>query len=105
MTRTEQTPASGMPEQAKRGRGRPRVEQPLSPAERAKRYRERKRWQRASQQTETAGRPHALAHQLQTANARIADLAGALHEVVLVASAGKRIPPHLLKGLVKLLAD
>ncbi|HEY4541816.1 MAG TPA: hypothetical protein VIG66_05520 [Noviherbaspirillum sp.] len=119
----------------KRPRGRPRVAHPLTPAERARRYRQRKAEQAAQQsaaplkrdasrvtknraaddgalrkpQSTAAVTPsqqesETLQRKLSQAIARQADLTGALHEVVQLASSGRRIPAHVLKGLVTLLA-
>lgn len=126
---TEKRRRSSRGEPAKRGRGRPRIENPLSPAERARRYRDRKRCERANQARQGSraavkkegaaarvtnndaaqlallkSRIDELERSAEARERQLGDLAGALHEVVLVASAGKRIPPYLLKGLVKLLA-
>lgn len=142
-----------LPEQKEkmRRRGRPRVENPLSAAERAKRYREKRKAegrprrsivsighgepvvtnrsgqvsvlereirtlkkelelyrQFAEQRADLAGVPQRQYDDLQRAlkgsNSRIADLTGALDEVIRVSAVGKRVPSHMLKGLVKLLA-
>jgi molecular chaperone GrpE (heat shock protein) len=158
-----------MLEQPKRGRGRPPVANPLSPAERARRYRERLRAIRVStpsltdvirddehvtkkgdnetfyltlriQQLEAEladykrfheqrsdderafqGAYNELRISLAKAHDQIAklnsgavhielqkrvdDLTGALDQVVHVTSSGARLPAHIRKGLISLLAE
>jgi hypothetical protein len=139
--------------QQKRGRGRPPVENPLTPAERAKRYREKSKAEGRSRRSimaiirdeppvtnkdndetfllklkiqqlendlasyrkfddqrreldDMAQRQFdEIRSELKQSQRLVGDLTGALDEVVQVTAGGKRVPAHMLKGLMKLLAD
>ncbi|KIF79924.1 hypothetical protein [Noviherbaspirillum autotrophicum] len=106
----------------KRGRGRPRLPNALTPAQRAKRYRDNKRARLAAApsappsrvQPVDGGTEHTaeellaensrLVAALETARIRINDLSGALEFFVAARAKNKRISAEQLKGLHALLA-
>lgn len=103
-------------EQPKRGRGRPRKPDALTDAERAARYRARKKEKLKQAQVSGAtrepgqspaepAREFHLIKELESANRRISDLSGALDVVVSIASKGKLIPADVLAGLYRLLSS
>ncbi len=106
----------------KRGRGRPPKEDALTPAERAKRCRDKKRQgmdiksvtRNEKSKIDSVGMLESriillnsenqnLGLQLEDAKARIDELCGALEVVVKLRSAKKGIPADVLSGLSKLL--
>lgn len=106
----------------KKGRGRPRLPNALTPAQRAKRYRDRKR-ARQSVPAASAGTGNDSGHassaqqieELRAENARLAqalagvrqrnrDLTGALELFVDARANNRKISAELMKGLHKLLA-
>lgn len=106
--------SQGKPGEEKRGRGRPRLPDALTAAQRAKRYRDNKRNQPprlplidpildvptvAAVKSEN----ERLASELSAARARIADLTGALTVVTDSITNGKRISADVKKGLYRLL--
>lgn len=109
-------------DEQKRGRGRPPVANALTPADRAKRYRDKKRQSKGNNSvtrheksdSESVGMLESrimllnaenglLGKELEDAKARIADLTGALEVVVKLRSAKKGIPADVLDALSKLL--
>lgn len=103
-------------EQPKRGRGRPRKPDALTDAERAARYRARKKEKLKQAQgngddlvsadsAAVSTRELELANELEIASRRISDLSGALDVVVSIASKGKLIPADVLAGLYRLLSS
>lgn len=106
----------------KRGRGRPRLPNALTPAQRAKRYRDNKRARQAAAPSAPSGRLQLsagctertaeellaensrLAAALEAARIRIHDLTGALEFFVAARAKNKRISAEQLKGLHALLA-
>ncbi|HZW13379.1 MAG TPA: hypothetical protein VFF81_09345 [Noviherbaspirillum sp.] len=102
--------------QPKRGRGRPRKADALTDAQRAARYRARKKEklkaaqgsepvQEHAHSAEVSAKEQAFAKELEDANKRINDLSGALDVVVSIASKGKLIPADVLAGLYRLLSS
>lgn len=104
-------------EQPRRGRGRPRKADALTDAERAARYRARKKEKMKNALGGGASTPNpngpaqvsqneiALSKALDDATKRINDLSGALDVVVSIASKGKLIPADVLAGLYRLLSS
>jgi predicted ArsR family transcriptional regulator len=103
-------------EQQKRGRGRPRKADALTDAERAARYRARKKEKMKGAQdiasipdapvaSTLLAQAAALSREVEEANKQINDLAGALDVVVSIASKGKLIPADVLAGLYRLLSS
>jgi hypothetical protein len=100
---------------AKQRRGRPRLPTALTPAQRAKRYRDKKRVEKRAgksvdilpivQDMDVCAENVSLQQDLQEAQKYIHDLTGALEVVVTTASKGKRIPAEVIKGLYRLLAS
>ncbi|GAB3549796.1 hypothetical protein GCM10027343_32010 [Noviherbaspirillum agri] len=109
-------PEKRLPEPAKRGRGRPRKADALTDAQRAARYRARKKEKLKAAQKDSTDqaqvhsaassiREDVLAKELDRADKRINDLTGALDVVVSIASKGKLIPADVLAGLYRLLSS
>lgn len=101
--------------QVKRGRGRPRLPNALTPAQRAKRYRDNKRARQAAEAANRPALPQLSSEQLANENARlrlalevarvrINDLAGALEFFVDARARHRKISADQLKGLHALLA-
>lgn len=114
VSRTSEHPATEM----KRGRGRPRSPNALTPAQRAKRYRDNKRKKQVTTEPrlghdaaasppggdELAAENARLRDTLEAARTRINDLIGALEFFVSARAKNKRISPDQIKGLHALLA-
>lgn len=113
---TRNAPTDAQPKEPKRGRGRPRKTDALTDAQRAARYRAKKKEQKGAGKGGTAApdrkQPLAVSsielsmqRELDLAQKRINDLAGALDVVVSIASKGKQIPADVLAGLYRLLSS